>query len=140
MDVHEEALREVCLELAGISGELRELIEIESGEATALPRRANIDPVKNPWHWRSESGLFHSIKVDNPTPQIVAVAFGSGGAVKAGNAGADELVPAHSGRVIVRPFDYVELGFDPAIVPAGVTTLFVTIYARQLQPASYAFV
>lgn len=136
----EERLADVALELAGISGELRELIEIESGEAEALPQRVVIDATRNPWSWKSKGGMFHALKVDNPTGQAVAIAFNAGGAATAGNGGADELVPAHSGRVIVRPFDVVEIGFDPAVVPAGVTTLFVTIYARQLQPASYAFV
>lgn len=137
--VSDERLAEVVLELAGIAGELRELVEIVSGEGEAVPQRVVIDAVRNPWTWKSNGGMFHAIKIDNPTAQPVAVAFAGRGA-SAGNPGADELVPAHMGRVIVRPFDVVELGFDPANVPAGVVTLYVTLYARQLQPAAYAFV
>lgn len=136
----EARLMEVALELAGISGELRELIEIESGEASALPQRVTVDPINNPWRWKSKAGMFHAIKIDNPNAQVVAVSFAGDGAATPGNGAADELVPAHSGRIIVRPFDVVEIGFDPAVIPAGVTKLYVTIYARQLQPASYAFV
>lgn len=139
--VHQEdALRDVVLELAGIAGELAELIEIVSGEAVALPQTVKIDATRNPWQWKSLGGEFHSIKIDNPNGVTAAVAFHAGGAATPGNGGADELVPAHAGKVIVRPFEVVEIGFDPAVVPAGVSTLFVTLYARQLQPAAYAFV
>jgi hypothetical protein len=139
-ELHEDLLRDVVLELAGVSAELRELVEIVSGEAVAVPVTVKIDATRNPWSWKSTGGEFHSLKVDNPTGVAAAVAFAGGGGASAGNARADELVPAHAGKVIVRPFDVVEIGFDPAVVPAGVSTLFVTLYARQLQPAAYAFV
>jgi hypothetical protein len=137
---NEDLLRDVVLELAGVSGQLAELVEIVSGEAAAVPVTVKVTAVNNPWQWKSEGGMFHSLKIDNPTGVVAAVAFRGGGAVGAGNLGADELVPAHAGRVFARPFDVVEIGFDPALVPAGVSTLYVTLYARQLQPAAYAFV
>jgi hypothetical protein len=136
----EDVLHDVALELAGISGQLGELVEIVSGEAVAVPQVVKIDATRNPWQWKSTGGEFHSIKVDNPTGAVVAVAFRGSAAASTGNLSADELVPAHAGRVIVRPFDVVEIGFDPAAVPGGGSTLFVTLYARQLQPASYPFV
>jgi hypothetical protein len=139
-EMFEDRLTEVVLEIAGVSGEMRELVEVVSGQATAIPQAVKIDAVRNPWPWKSLGGTFHSLKVDNPTGQIVAISFRAGGGASPGNASADELVPAHGGRVIVRPFEVVEIGFDPAVVPAGVSTLYVTLYARQLQPASYAFV
>jgi hypothetical protein len=139
-EVFEDRLTEVVLELAGVSGGLRELVEVVSGEATVIPQVVKLDAVRNPWQWKSLGGMFHSLKVDNPTGQVVGVAFRAGGGASPGNASADELVPAHGGRVIVRPFDVVEIGFDPAVLPVGVSALYVTLYARQLQPASYAFV
>lgn len=138
--MNEEALRDVVLELAGISAELGELIELVSGEADALPYAIKIDASRNPWQWKSTGGQFHAIKIDNPNGATAAVSFHAGGAATPGNGGADELVPQHAGKVIVRPFDLVEIGFDPAVTPAGVSTLYVTLYARQLMPAAYAFV
>jgi hypothetical protein len=137
---HEDLLRDVVLELAGVSGELRELVEIISGDAIAVPLVVNIDAARNPWQWKTTGGTFHSLKIDNPNGQAVAVAFSGGRAVEVGNQAADELVPAHAGKVIVRPFEVVEIGFDPAVVPVGVSHLFLTLYARQLQPAAYPFV
>jgi hypothetical protein len=135
----DEALHDVLLDLAGISAQLAELVEIVSGEAVVVPVTVKITAVNNPWQWKSEGGMFHSLKVDNPTAAVVGVSF-RGSVGSAGNLAADELVPAHAGRVFVRPFDVVEIGFDPAAVPAGTSTLYVTLYARQLQPAAYAFV
>lgn len=135
----EDMLRDVVLELAGVSAQLAELVEIVSGEAVAVPVTVKIDATRNPWQWKSQGGMFHSLKVDNPTGVVAAVSF-RGSVGSTGNLAADELVPAHAGRVFVRPFDVVEIGFDPAAVPAAVSTLYVTLYARQLQPAAYAFV
>lgn len=143
MTVHpdlEARLGDVMLELGVVASRIGELVDVVSGAAVALPQAVKIDATRNPWEWRTTGGVFHAIKIDNPAAVAVAVAFSSDNGATPGNAGADELVPAHMGRVITRPFEVVSIGFDPAVVPGGVTTLYVTLYARQLSPASYAFV
>jgi hypothetical protein len=134
----DDRFADLAIELGVVAARLGDLIDVVSGNAVAVPQRVVIDAVRNPWDWRGEGGTYHAVKIDNPTAAVVVVSFASGNGARL--AAADELVPAHTGRVITRPFDTLSIGFDPATIPAGISTLFVTIYARQLNPASYPFV
>jgi hypothetical protein len=134
----DQRFADVAVELGVVAARIGELVDVVSGDAIAVPLRVVIDAVRNPFDWRGTGGTYHAIKVDNPTANVVGLAFSSDNG--SDFAAVDELIPAHMGRVITRPFETFSLGFAAAGIPAGISTLYVTIYARQLNPSSYAFV
>jgi hypothetical protein len=134
----ETRFADVAVELGVVASRLGELVDVVSGDAVAIPLRVVLDATRNPYDWRGPGGTFHALKVDNPTANVVGLAFSSDNGSDFGSV--DELIPAHMGRVITRPFETFSLGFAVGAIPAGVSTLYVTVYARQLNPASYAFV
>lgn len=133
-----EVVLDALAELGAIRQLIAELVDQAAGEVIAVPRRVVLDAEHNPVEFVVDGpGVFHAVKIDNPSAVAVEVQFASGANPIA--AESDERIPAQTGRIITRPFDVVSVGIDPANLPAGRTTLFVTYYSRPLPPTTYAF-
>lgn len=128
---------EVVTQLGVIAQLLDELVRVDSGEFIAVPMKLILnaaDPFKT---FKVEApDQFHALQIDNPSAQTVDTLF-SGGQPTALNS--DNRTPKQSGELIARPYDIVSIGFDPAVVPAGNTQVYVTFYSRPFPPTMYTF-
>lgn len=129
---HEEILTRQAHCLLSIEALLREMRDVDSGRFVAVPRRLLIDAA-HPFHTFKVrgDGDFHSVQIDNPSAVDVEVVIG-GTQPLAGSS--DKRVPKQSSRILTFPYNELAIGIDPAVVPAGQTILYVTFYARPLQP------
>lgn len=135
----EEAARDVMLELAAVANELRELVDVVSGESVSVPKKFSFDATRfvHEFAVKQDPREFHALKIDNATDHPIYVGFGGGD----GQPGKyDEIVPARTGRVITRPYVHVSIGFNQADIPASVVYVVpVTFYSRAMPPTTYVF-
>lgn len=112
---------------------LREIRNMDAGRFVAVPRRLAIDAT-HPFHTFKVhgDGDFHSVQIDNPSAVDVEVAIG-GTQPLAGSS--DKRVPKQSSRILTFPYNEISIGIDPGVIPGGITYLYVTYYARPLQPS-----
>jgi hypothetical protein len=125
-----------ALELRNVAQLLEELVQVDSGEVVAVPRRLVLNAGRPFDTFIVDApNVFHSVKIDNLSGAPVEMRF-DGTAPLAGSS--DERVPAGFGRIITRPYGEVAIGFDPANVPAGDSVIRCTFYSRPYPPTTYA--
>jgi hypothetical protein len=130
-----ELLQSMLGELAETRHLMERLLMVDSGEfiAVPLPWRLGVNGHQSKT-WRSDGGEFAAVQVDNPNASPLAVRFDG---TQPTLASADAIIPPYSGRILVRRFIEVSVGFDPSVALAGATNVYVTVYSRPITPGTY---
>jgi hypothetical protein len=137
VSVLEQQVPHVYNRLCAIVDLLRELVDVESGSGGTVPklwRLSAADPFRT-FKVEEAEGDFHAIRVDNFSNVELDIVFDGRGP---NQQNADERIPPMTGRIIARPYSVASVGFDPLVAPAAATSVRVTFYSRQLQPATYS--
>lgn len=125
-------------ELCEIRRLLDALLQVDSGQFIAVPMPWRLGMSGEQYRtWKSDGGEMAAVQIDNPNASTVEVRFDG---AQPTTANADARVAAHSGRIIVRRFTAISIGFDPSVNLNGAPTpVYITVYTRPLTPSTYPF-
>ncbi len=137
---HEHGRDELLIYARRIYERLCELVELDSGQVLAIPKRHVFTSSRVRHRFEVTQGdTFHALKVDNYSATLpLYVGFGG----DSGQPGQwDEIVPPLTGRIFARPFDEVSIGLDPNAAATALATtplvVPVTYYSRYIAPNTY---